>query len=86
MDINQIGTKVASIVVSALPAGRPRKWSSKMRSIVNAVTLSLVGALIAGPALASVPSNGIVLPEPGMIGLFAAGAVAVILLKNRNRK
>ncbi|NQU70621.1 MAG: PEP-CTERM sorting domain-containing protein [Rhodospirillales bacterium] len=54
-----------------------------MRSIVNTVTLSLIGAFIAGPAFAG---SLVVLPEPGMIGLFAAGAVAVILLKNRNRK
>ena len=54
-----------------------------MRNIVNTVTLSLIGALVAGPALASVPVQ---VPEPGIIGLFAAGAVAIVLLKNRNRK
>lgn len=59
-----------------------------MRSFVNTVTLSLVGALIAGSAFAGSPPGtpSTQVPEPGMIGLFAAGAVAVVLLKCRNRK
>jgi|SaaInlStandDraft_2_1057019.scaffolds.fasta_scaffold752113_1 hypothetical protein len=59
-----------------------------MRSFVNTVSLSLVGAFIAGSAFAgeviTLPPTKV--PEPGMIGLFAAGAVAVVLLKCRNRK
>lgn len=52
-----------------------------MRSIINTVTLSVVGALVAAPAWAGIQLVRV--PEPGMIGLFAAGAVAVILLKCR---
>ena len=56
-----------------------------MRKLAQISALSIFGALIAGPALAVVP-NDTQIPEPGMIGLFAAGAVVVILIKNRNRK
>lgn len=54
----------------------------------KAVSLALSTVLIAGPALASgvPPVPGVKLPEPGMLGLFAAGVVAAILLKHRNRK
>jgi hypothetical protein len=53
-----------------------------MRKIANTISLTLVSAVMAGPAFAGLPTN-IRVPEPGMIGLFAAGAVAVILLKIR---
>ncbi len=63
---------------------------SKIGLGAKVVSLAFTAMLIAGPALAGTPvvdtSNGIKLPEPGMLGLFAAGVVAVILLKHRNRK
>lgn len=58
-----------------------------MRKIINTISLSLVGVVMTASAFAGIiETPRIPVPEPGMIGLFAAGAVAVILLKCRNRK
>lgn len=55
-----------------------------MSRLIYTISIATGGALIAGPALASL--DGVPVPEPGMIGLFAAGVVGLIWFKHRNRK
>lgn len=55
-----------------------------MLKLGQIIAISLCAMLNAGSALAvaTVPTQ---VPEPGLLGLFAAGVVAVILLKHGNR-
>ena len=55
-----------------------------MSKLLSTVTLALGSTLVATSALAG--TNTIDLPEPGMLGLFAGGAVAAILFARSRRK